>query len=748
MPPQNPEKMRKTPQDRIRASQIVDYYKDPLRCLYEDIIWVASKRYAFVDPRTGVVEMRESDDGEVLQPFRPNWEQHMIIQYRAICKRLKKPTKIIVVKARARGISTVSNAVTVAENTFKNRGTVTMVSEGPENRSAMYDIASVMIHNLPKEILPDANSGKFLPRDSEKFIEADFPPNPEIGYRGGSFKWRLYSAEKGKGVAIGSRALHHVWTEFAKWGKDTQAMQGLTSTVIDSWEAFHIIESTAEGDTSEHAKIVQRCWKLQGSKNYWEDGYNWNSNAPFCAMFFPWWEADENRLDLVAEVTPTMLYADMTEYEQRMWLECLEPRARKRLGLEGEELMRYTMEQVHWFRALCILLPQYREKTLPIGQINVTVTSEEIRMSEYPTYIEEAFVNKGGAFIPRETADRIEREDIRLPSHRGHLDEDGNFCLGPEGDWGEWLKLWFPEKEFGPGVVVPGKKLQIPEMIALGGDVAHGTHPKNDVHDLSAAVGISVFKKVQRCEVNVRMPVPMFEVRMRRLAAFLSGGVYHNYPLVCVDAGDAGLSMCQSFAEDYPDEKNPNNELVYYSQDVSRQDMPERDRPGFHTSMSQLERMAWNQIEQDLSAGNTFIKSDDLLIQLRSLKKKSNGKIEAANKGKGGEGSKDDIADALKMANWHVYSLSCRDALTDLFPNHDMNGVCLIRPEFEGLGIWHPEEVEKRIQEEWRRQRKPWQPHNPPKDFMQHERELGKHQVGLLKAKQESLMQARGVSGA
>lgn len=676
--------------------------------LYENVFFVQSSYRMMVDKRTGLSVQVPDPSGASVQPFYPNFEQHTKIMYRWRCLKEGRPFSSITVKKRAVGESLICSLIIMAENLFRQNGSINTIASDPGNRGVMYnDVIRTPLENLPREILPEL-SNRFLPNNSPVGIRFTSPANQKTGYAGGSFNWRLISAELGKKAGLGSRAMHNHYTEFAKWSNDVAVMQGLQSTIMDSPHSFLAIESTAEGRGNQHYERVMSAWREQGSCNWWEPGFNSQSNAQQTAFFYPWWYSEQCRVKLVEGVRPFELYNDMTDYERRVYLECLEPRARNFVGLTGDDVMAYTMEQIHWFRCYCSNL-YGMDRDIRLGKISIDpAPTEEIRKSEYPTYIEEAFVDNVSSYIPDNVVSRL-RERAEDPTVVGVLDEGGCFTEDPSG----WLKLWYPKSQ-----IEPNGKLRNPNLVSLGIDVAHGTHPHNEKHDLSAIVGLGVFDFRQYCEVNVRIPVPHFEAYIWRLCKFLSGGYYANFPIICAESADAGLPLVQRLAEEYPDKDHPDPLKIYFSQSVERINMPDRPTPGFNPKIAALERLAWSTLRNSLLNEETWPKSKLVIDQLENLIQHANGKVEAKKKGRGGKASKDDVAEALKMAVHHIVSISQKVPIDSAFPEHTKEGMVAKASSGRWIGPVSPEEWEERRQREWRDRKMIWHRGGPPPEFM------------------------------
>ena len=691
--------------DPLSKSDIQLYYKDPHRMLYEGIFWVVNTERVVLNKKTGIREIIEDPDGGNVQPYFPNFEQHTKIMYRRECLKRGIPCNMITVKARRIGESTGTTFLMMAENLPKVEGTIATVSSDPGNKTAMWKIMNDALTYLPSEILPNPNT--HLPKNSDNGIRFAVPEDVTLGRPQSSFTANFISAELKTRAGIGTAALHSLFTEFAKWSDDETVLRAVGATKMKSKYSFRAIESTAEGKGNLHYLRVKQAWEAQGFCNWWEPGFKW-SKAQETAFFYPWWGSEQYSEPLQSGVKSSDVFNSMNSYESELYYKHLEPRARNFHGLSGSDVVDYCMRQIYYFQALNYLIEADRNLPYPLPTLAKDPPSTvESRKSEYPTYIDEAFVSKESTYLPDSICQR-HRENCRHPDKIGRLDESGHFIEDPTG----WLHLWLDEL----GGLRDGKPVN-PVLQSLGMDIAHGTFTDNERHDKSAIVGLSAFRRQQTLEVNERVPVPQFESYCFSVAKFCAAGSDNNFPLVCPEMADAGLNLAQRFSTDYPHKDMPRGELLYYTQLVEKFNQPASKVPGYNPRVRNLEKYAWQHLLDQLRGDRLTIRSHKLMDQLSWLVRKTQDKIEAPSKGQAGPGSKDDIADGLKMAELHIDSLEQKAPLEMYFPDHGRDGLVQFQPDYEKLSPYDPRRIDQIRQEEWDKHRDWMAPSKPPQDW-------------------------------
>lgn len=282
-----------------------------------------------------------------------------------------KPCKIIILKARQMGFSTMTEALigAVTMTSFFINGLI--MAHNTDATNNIYDMVKRYYDNLPPNLKPMVkySNSKLLRFENPTNDPAEKEVNP--GLRSSI---RVSSAEqKGVGRSATYKLMH--LSEIAFWkeqdGKTVQdQLTGLLQTLPQSGFSLLVIESTANG-----YNYFKQMWDMAVA-----------GDSDYIPLFFPWYQMPEYRREYSGE--------ELTAEENDLKAE---------FGLDNEQIM--------WRR--------YAIRTLCGGDINQF-------KQEYPATPEEAFIQSGNPFFdPVKIQERL--RTVRPPMDIGEFTEMGGF---------------------------------------------------------------------------------------------------------------------------------------------------------------------------------------------------------------------------------------------------------------------------------------------------------------------------------
>lgn len=312
----------------------------------------------------------QTKDGQLIN-LKPNAPQKRLYDVFKEHYNKNEPCKIIILKARQMGFSTMTEAIISAVCMTNSYVNALIVAHDNDATNNIYTMAKRYYDNLPVDVKP------MLKYNNSKMLDFE---NPSTDVNERSQNQGLHStiriATAGHG-AIGRSATFQYMhlSELAFWpDTDAQSVQdqmtGLLQTLPQKGRSLLVIESTANG--------------YNYFKTLWDQAVNGDSD--FVPLFFPWFEMPE----YVKPYNGEPLNAD----------ELVE---QKKYGLSNEQLM--------WRR--------YAISTLCGGSL-------EQFQQEYPSCPEEAFILTGTPFFNTKSVTRRASEVEEAPV-RGQFTEQGSW---------------------------------------------------------------------------------------------------------------------------------------------------------------------------------------------------------------------------------------------------------------------------------------------------------------------------------
>lgn len=288
----------------------------------ENVIWIRDKRQKLVQLK-----------------FKPA----QIALYEAIKKELQegRPPRIIVLKGRQQGISTITEALMFQDSATRPMVNTLIVAHRDDSTAALFNMNKLFYDYLPAKLQPmkKASNAKELVFENPTRDPAEKRKRPGLRSR-----IRCITAGgKGAGRSLTQNNVH--LSEFAFWpGNKMETLLGIMQSVPDDINTLVVIESTANG--------------YDEFKDLW-DGAEKGENG-WVPVFLPWFMEPDYR----KPVEPGVVW---TEEERKL---------QEQFGLDEKQLA---------WRRWCI-------RTNCGGDVNLF-------RQEYPCTPDEAFLLSGDAFF-------------------------------------------------------------------------------------------------------------------------------------------------------------------------------------------------------------------------------------------------------------------------------------------------------------------------------------------------------------
>lgn len=301
-----------------------------------------------------------------LTPFILNEPQRRLYNVIKEQRKEKKPVRILVLKARQMGFSTLTAGMFYYFTAMHSNRRTVVVTQSPDTSDSIFNIYKTFYSECPPEIRPEVKNS------NAKEVRFD---STSLDRKGLKSSIRVYSSDT-DGLGRGGTISYLHISEYAFWSdKGVDNLQGLLQSVPDDPDTIVIIESTANGYND-----FQKLWTQAKNKE-----------IAFTPIFFPWYELKSYQAPI----------KDLDTF--------------KRSLSEEEKKLKYryklTYEQLQW-RRNCIA--------------NNCKGSEEIFKQEYPTTPDEAFLVTGSPFF-NTTKLRHQLDNLNLLSIDEYQQDQGQF---------------------------------------------------------------------------------------------------------------------------------------------------------------------------------------------------------------------------------------------------------------------------------------------------------------------------------
>ncbi len=279
-----------------------------------------------------------------LQPLRLNAAQRRLYAALEAQRKAGKPQRVIILKARQLGFSTLAEALIFARTARRKNTNSLIVAHREDSTANLFKMSKLFFEQLPAELKPMTKSS-----NARELVFENPDRNWERKAENPGLMSRIRCNTAG-GDGVGrSDTLHNVHaSEFAFWRGDKAATWvGIMQAVPATKDTMVIVESTANGFDEFH--------------RMWERAVRGESD--FEALFFPWFENREYRMRVPKGTS-------WTAEEERL---------AAAYGLDGAQLQ---------WRRWCIQ--------------NNCGGDERVFRQEYPSCADEAFVTSGQSVFDNE----------------------------------------------------------------------------------------------------------------------------------------------------------------------------------------------------------------------------------------------------------------------------------------------------------------------------------------------------------
>ena len=201
-------------------------------------------------------------------PFILNEPQKKLYEEIKKQKKLKKPVRIIILKARQMGFSTLTEAILFKETATKHNVTSGIIAHEARATNNLFNMSKLYYDNLPEAIKP-----KIVNRNAQEII---FNTKDNKGLNS---RITCMTASESAGRSGTYNFLH--LSEYAFWEVDKkEAYISLMQAVPNNPESMVVIESTANG--------------FEDFKELWDKAVN--NESDFIPIFIGWNELEEYQM--------------------------------------------------------------------------------------------------------------------------------------------------------------------------------------------------------------------------------------------------------------------------------------------------------------------------------------------------------------------------------------------------------------------------------------------------------------------
>ena len=302
-------------------------------------------------------------------PFVPNRPQRRLLAVMEDQRMEGKPVRVILLKARQWGGSTLVQMYLAWMQLVRHRGWNSLICGHLHVTSkSIKRMYNLLLRHYPRELLPDG-------AEPLRFTKLEGQPNVQqiagrecLVLTGSS---RSEDTVRGYDIAMAHLSEVAFWQSSAMHSPD-EVVRSVCGSIALEPETVIVLESTANGVGDYFHDEWLRAQMGRSDK---------------VPMFVPWHEIGIYTLNVD---DPQALWQQLDEYERELWNDGC------------------TLEQVNWYHHK---RREYRE--------------HEMMMAEYPTSDSEAFATSGHNPFPREHLDNLEEGCMQQPVLVGDIQADG-----------------------------------------------------------------------------------------------------------------------------------------------------------------------------------------------------------------------------------------------------------------------------------------------------------------------------------
>lgn len=347
----------------------------------------------------------------LLQPFVLNRPQRRVAAILEADRRAGKPLRMILLKARQWGGSTLVQIYMAWIQICHRRGWNSLIAAHVKDTSKLIlGMYSLMAEHYPEELREDGKPLRFLPYERSANTRR---------IEGRDCYVVVTSAEKPDSMRGSDIKMAHL-SEMAYWGDSAKRspvalMCSVCGTIPIEPLTLVVIESTANGTGNYFYHEWHRCAAGRGDKH---------------AVFVPWYEIDiyRTRAKYDSEASVAALWESLSDDERQLWLDP-----------QGPEKILLCLDQVAWYHAKAL-----------------EMQDAQALKAEYPTTAEEAFRNTGSNVFNVRWTERMRRQ-CREPLRRYSVrPDDGRRVDDERGAFAVW-EMPAEDGEYVVGVDVGGR---------------------------------------------------------------------------------------------------------------------------------------------------------------------------------------------------------------------------------------------------------------------------------------------------
>ena len=230
----------------------------------------------FFEQQLKITTKAASGSGDTLVPYKLNRIQKRLLAYVLHCIKNGKPIRMIILKARQLGISTLVQAIVFWRAVLnQNMNALTMAHDNPTSE-AIFKMAKVFYENMSAMIRPQRRYSTKRELDFRSSEKEAAEGNPGLGSR--------ISVQTAGNASSGAGMTLHILhlSECGRYEHLEDLKEAVFPAVPDAPGTIIIMESTAKGAGTEFYNEWQRA--LSG-------------NSTFEPFFAAWWELEEYAKD-------------------------------------------------------------------------------------------------------------------------------------------------------------------------------------------------------------------------------------------------------------------------------------------------------------------------------------------------------------------------------------------------------------------------------------------------------------------
>lgn len=316
--------------------------------------------------------------GEII-PFILNTVQKKVLSKIQELRAAGKPVRIIVLKARQTGISTLVSSIVFHNAVFNTNRTAFIVAHNKNSTQHLFRMTKMYYDYLPNDYKP-------MTRYNNRYeLTFENPDTKEI-WRNPGLRSSIRVETAGNLQAGRSFTIQTLFiSELSFWERAEEVMTGLMQSVPNTPDSMVIVESTANGMDGYYYKL-------------WTDAVEGKND--FTAIFIPWWELEEYTLQAPGDF-------ELIDYEHQDYSN----------EKQIQELYGLTLDQMYWRRSQ--IKNSHNNNLQKFNQ-------------EYPDSSLTAFISTGNSIFDKHLIEKYQAK-VKEPIAIGNLifeeekKEDGTF---------------------------------------------------------------------------------------------------------------------------------------------------------------------------------------------------------------------------------------------------------------------------------------------------------------------------------